>query len=512
MKLPLKYIALLVMAALLAIFAYQAYWLVGLYGTMQAKMRTDIGEALRISDYGEMMYRVEKLRKRKHDQHGRIELSANYNVHTGTTSGTSEVVVKDEKNTEAKRTLAKLMRQHKPAAIHFNTDTKETKVLPADSSDAALTTNDNFSTILKDQQNMQELALYMQRGLHSGLDAMSEPDVKYVDRLLTRRLAELGIKGQHRLYYLHKYKTAGSKGMLTDTVAAEGHLPGGRTERYSYETDLVDSYSYLLLLPPTTTVVLRQMAGILGASLVTLAVLVLVFWYLIRTILRQKTLDEMKSDFTNNMTHELKTPIAVAYAANDALLNFDTSITAEKQKEYLRISQQQLEKLGGLVEQILSMSMERRHTLQLNMEHVAVEPLITPLMAQYRLQAHKKAELSLSVEPPGATVWADRQHLQHIVGNLIDNAIKYSGAEVAIRIACSPGRIVVSDNGIGISPERLPYVFDKFYRVPRGDRHEVKGYGLGLYYVKSLMEKMGGQITAASTPGRGTTFTLLFGQ
>ncbi|WP_239664066.1 sensor histidine kinase [Segatella buccae] len=279
---------------------------------------------------------------------------------------------------------------------------------------------------------------------------------------------------------------------------------------YRYDADLTDSRSYLLVMPTTRLVVLRQMSGILATSLVILAIIVLVFWFLIHTIMKQKTLDEMKSDFTNNMTHELKTPIAVAYAANDALLNFDEGISREKQREYLQIGRQQLEKLGGLVEQILAMSMERRKTLTLDMERVELEPLVRPMIATYRLKADKAVDIELVTEPASAAVWADRSHLQHIIGNLIDNAVKYSGPSVTIRIVCTEGCISVGDNGIGIDSAQLPYLFNKFYRVHQGDRQDVQGYGLGLYYAKSLMEHMGGTIAVESTPGRGTTFTLNF--
>ena len=256
------------------------------------------------------------------------------------------------------------------------------------------------------------------------------------------------------------------------------------------------------------------MAGILTTSLVILLILGFSFWYLIRTILRQKTLEEMKSDFTNNITHELKTPIAVAYAATDALLNFHQADDPGKRERYLRICQEQLGRLGGLVEQILSMSMERRKTFRLRLEEIRLADLLPSLVELHKLKADKPVHVTLDIIPEDLTVTADRTHLANIVSNLLDNAVKYSRDRADITVRCrsteADGRtwteITVADHGIGIARDRLPHVFDKFYRVPTGNRHEVKGYGLGLFYVKTMVEKHGGTVEVKSEPGKGSEF------
>jgi signal transduction histidine kinase len=225
----------------------------------------------------------------------------------------------------------------------------------------------------------------------------------------------------------------------------------------------------------------------------------------------------MKSDFTNNITHELKTPIAVAYAATDALLNFHQVNDAVKRERYLRICQEQLQRLSGLVEQILSMSMERRKTFRLNVEELPLKELLLPLVEQHKLKADKSVHISLDIEPDGLTVRADRTHLTNIISNLLDNAIKYSDGQAEITVCCrrytgqdgdTHTEIRVSDHGIGIAHDRLPHIFDKFYRVPTGNLHEVKGYGLGLFYVKTLVEKHNGTVEVKSEPGKGSEFTV----
>ncbi len=264
-------------------------------------------------------------------------------------------------------------------------------------------------------------------------------------------------------------------------------------------------------MEPLTLAILRKMAGIIAASLILFFILAFSFWFLIHTMLKQKSLEEMKSDFTNNITHELKTPVAVAYAANDALLNFDAGNDPEKRREYLEISQGQLEKLEGMIEQILSMSMESRKSFELKRETIELEPLLQKLADQHTLSAGKTCDIKINVDS-GLVLDADRFHLSNIVSNLIDNAIKYSGDSVHIDItakATDEGvEIRVRDNGIGIAPEKQKHIFDKFYRVPTGNIHDVKGYGLGLYYAKTMVEKHGGTIEVSSTPGKGSEFIL----
>lgn len=220
----------------------------------------------------------------------------------------------------------------------------------------------------------------------------------------------------------------------------------------------------------------------------------------------------MKADFTNNMTHELKTPIAVAFAATDALLNFPHKNTPERITKYLEICREQLERLGRLVEQILTMSMEQRHSLPLNKENLSLKEVIEHLVLQYKLTSSKTIISSTEVIPEDLSLYADRIHLNNMIGNLIDNAVKYSGDPLILTIRAWRREdlcfIQVKDNGMGIAPEKQKYLFDKFYRVPNNNLHDIKGYGLGLYYVKSMAEKHLGTVSVESTPGKGSVFTI----
>jgi len=365
--------------------------------------------------------------------------------------------------------------------------------------------------------SITNMAAYIQRGMHSGLDIFIEPSFATYDSLLNARLREMDIDIRYRLQYLYSGYDAYDRWLYTDTLATggtPGYIPGPDAVSYQYAFSSSEHDVYRLTTEPLGNLVLRQMAGILTTSLVILLILGFSFWYLIRTILRQKTLEEMKSDFTNNITHELKTPIAVAYAATDALLNFHQADDPGKRERYLRICQEQLGRLGGLVEQILSMSMERRKTFRLRLEEVRLADLLPSLIELHKLKADKPVHITLDIVPEDLTVTADRTHLANIVSNLLDNAVKYSRDRADIIVRCrrteTDGRtwaeINVADHGIGIARDRQPHVFDKFYRVPTGNLHEVKGYGLGLFYVKTMVEKHGGTVEVKSEPDKGSEF------
>ncbi len=157
------------------------------------------------------------------------------------------------------------------------------------------------------------------------------------------------------------------------------------------------------------------------------------------------------------------------------------------------------------------MSMEQRKTFRLNPEELCMKELLTNLIEQHKIKADKPVNFLLSMEPEEIVAKADRVHLYNILSNLLDNAVKYSPneADVSISIRKENNELVieVSDKGIGIAPEKQPRIFDKFYRVPTGNLHNVKGFGLGLFYVKTLTDKMGGEISVRSSVGKGSTFT-----
>ena len=266
---------------------------------------------------------------------------------------------------------------------------------------------------------------------------------------------------------------------------------------------------YKAYITPLTHHILSQMMGVIVTTFLLIVAFAAAFRYLFRSVSKLRTIEEMKDDFVSNITHELKTPISIAYSANDALLNYDTANDPGKKEAYLTIAMKQLNRLGELVENILAMSMERRKGMTLKPEKIKLPSLIEEIAEAQRMRGGK--DISIEVKSSGnITVTADKSHLSNVFNNLIDNAIKYSGESVSICIKINPGNIEVADNGIGIPSKNLPYIFDKFYRVPQGNRQDVRGYGIGLYYVKHILEKMGWNISVKSQEGQGSTFTVKF--
>ena len=493
MKLPSKYIALVVILSLAAIFAYQAYWLVNLYRTQCRAVEHDITEAMRLSDYNELVLRIELL-KADSVRHGEVSVSAGYN---------------DNNPYVQSRTITT---ERRGDSTFINLQQREVK----DSANIATSLHADDTNFLFGRKNtIKDLANYFQRGLHTGLDILHAPDFAVYDSLLRDELQRLELSIPYRLMYVHREAKTNSDYTHVDTLglrSTAGYIPSARSKTYEYNYDLHGKWLYFLTIEPIHGLVLRQMAGIQATSAVILLVLGFSFWYLIRILLRQRSLEEMKDDFTNNMTHELKTPIAVAYAANDALLNFGQDTDPAKRERYLRICQEQLARLGGLVEQILSLSMERRKTFRLHRTTFPVSDILAPLVEQHKLKADKPVSIATRVTPPDLEVTADRTHLANMVSNLLDNAIKYSVGQAEVEIdARRQGEtfvLSVRDKGIGIAKERQAHVFEKFYRVPTGNLHEVKGYGLGLYYVKTMAERHGGTVEVKSEEGKGSEFVI----
>lgn len=478
MNLPSRRIIILLIVSLTALFGYQVYWLSGLYKSRYQSDESLINVSLQMADFAEIMERVKTLRS-EGDLHGSVTIAQGWsNAGKQTKVRTDSVVV----NNDGTRTI------------------KVTTIKTEKSEDSISASASSYAV-----SSPGEMSSAYQIGLHQGIDNISKPNPAVLDSILMERLASYEVNAPHRLLMLSGADTLA-------VVSTQGYTPSSRAKDFdlSYGEE-GEGKIYRLTMEPLTLVILRKMAGVIAASLVLFLILAFSFWFLIHTMLKQKSLEEMKSDFTNNITHELKTPVAVAYAANDALLNFDAGNDPEKRREYLEISQGQLEKLEGMIEQILSMSMESRKTFELRRETIELGPLLQKLSEQHRLSAGKPCDIHIDVEK-GLVLDADRFHLSNILSNLIDNAVKYSGSSVRIDItakATDEGvEIRVRDNGIGIAPDKQKHIFEKFYRVPTGNIHDVKGYGLGLYYARTMAEKHGGTLSLTSAPGKGSEFIL----
>lgn len=294
-------------------------------------------------------------------------------------------------------------------------------------------------------------------------------------------------------------------------IQSIGESAGQHGGLWSIDFALTENQSpiYKVYFSPLNGHILRQMSGIIVTSEMILILMGFLIWYLLHWVGRLRTIEQMKDDFTHNMTHELKTPVAVAYSAADSMLRYYDQSDEARNKQFLKIIMQRLSFLSGMIENILSMSMERFKTMKLSIENIEVKPIVVEVSGMIELKAEKPVKIDIDI-PDNLSVMADSLHFGNVLSNLIDNAVKYSGDTVTIKIEADNTSIVIADNGIGIDRDNLPYIFDKFYRVTSGDRYEVGGYGLGLFYVKQIVELLGWSIDVTSKPGVGTKFTIKF--
>lgn len=232
-------------------------------------------------------------------------------------------------------------------------------------------------------------------------------------------------------------------------------------------------------------------------------------------MMAQKKLAIMKSDFISNVTHELKTPIATVNVAIEALRNFNAIDDKKKSQDYLDISAMEINRLGLLVDNVLKLSMFENDKIELQKEQFDLVALTQEVVNALSILIDKK-QASVDIEASTGNIFmvADKLHITSIMFNLIDNAIKYSKENPIIKIQLMQQnnivKIIVADNGIGISKEHQPKIFNKFYRVQVGDRHNVKGYGLGLSYVNYIIKKHNGTIKVKSELGKGSEFIIEF--
>ncbi|WP_460575394.1 sensor histidine kinase [Hymenobacter coalescens] len=264
-------------------------------------------------------------------------------------------------------------------------------------------------------------------------------------------------------------------------------------------------------LPAPTFFILRQMGGVLAGSVLLLGLTTGCFGLMLSTILRQKKLSDVKNDFINNMTHELKTPLATVSAAVEALQHFGALHDPQRAQTYLSISQRELQRLSDLVEKVLNIAVEEQQALVIRPEPVRPAELVQELVARHQLKAPKPVRFEVDIAPTDS-VPLDRLHVAGVLNNLIDNAINYSREQVTIGIRGrhdeTGWRLTVQDDGIGIPKSYQEAIFDRFFRVPTGNLHPVKGFGLGLYYVRQVVERHGGRIAVRSEPNRGSEFSL----
>ncbi len=454
---------------MVGVFLYQLYWLNGLYETTSQQFDKDIYNAMDIADQYELAMRSDFIER---DSSVAQSLAMNVGVRDDSTGQN----------------------------VYYTYDQ-----IDNDTISQANTQEAGFNDFGEEANTTEKLAAYIKKTMHYGYDKYINININAFDSVLNSQLTEVNINQPYQIFVVQTHN---------DSICISGNNNQSfsikKARQYDFYYDYKGAHSYRVFIKNPTSYLLKQMAGLFLTSVVIFIFLVITFFYLLRTIRNLQTEEELKTNFTNNMTHELKTPIAVSYAAIDALLVADQPASKERRNKYLNIAKEQMEQLTGLVEQILSMSRKNSKNVELKIETIDLPQIISNLSEKLLLVSGKEVKIETHLNTD--KIKADKLHLTNILNNLMENGIKYSGNEVHLKVSSySEERNVfvsVEDNGIGIDSKYLNRLFDKFYRVPTGNRHDVKGFGLGLFYVKEMIEKHGGSIHVKSQPDRGSVFTL----
>ena len=277
--------------------------------------------------------------------------------------------------------------------------------------------------------------------------------------------------------------------------------------------NLAAEEALVVILPNEQSLILKDMLGFIVVSILFTLIIAAAFFITIRSLLKQKKLSEIKSDFINNMTHEFKTPLATISLAVDALKNEKVSSDKEKTQYFTGVIKEENKRMNKQVEAILQAALLDKQEVQLNLKKHAAHEMINSAVNNMRLPVQEKGgQLDIRLEAKNDLIMADEVHFINFVNNLLDNAVKYSKENPVIRLTTSNAggqfRIRIEDNGIGMNKETLNRIFEKFYRAHTGNIHNVKGFGLGLSYVKTMVDAHKGTIKAESTLGKGSSFTI----
>jgi two-component system phosphate regulon sensor histidine kinase PhoR len=285
--------------------------------------------------------------------------------------------------------------------------------------------------------------------------------------------------------------------------------PGSLSEGLSADEVLI------LIVPHVKSFVWQSMSWFIVGAIVFTIIIICAFFITVRALIKQKKLSEIKSDFINNMTHEFKTPLATISLAVDALKNEKVINDREKMNYFTGIIKEENKRMNKQVETILQAALLDKQEVQLNLKKLHAHDLITSALNNIHLQVEEKhGRLDVHFGAAHDLLMADDVHFTNLVSNLLDNAVKYSGDNLLIKISTQNAgntfKIKIEDNGIGMNKETLGRIFEKFYRAHTGNLHNVKGFGLGLSYVKTMVEAHKGTIKAESVVGKGTSFLLSF--
>ena len=360
------------------------------------------------------------------------------------------------------------------------------------------------------KENTRLRELYVLRSIQYCADCeeseMSIAQIFPLDSLIRSKLAENEISTETEIAFYnlatkqYSYLSEGS-----DTLGLS---------KSPFQYQMTTNEVLHLNFPQQKQVLRRELMSTVVSSLGLVLISLFCAGFAARMLMKQKQLTEMKTDLINNVTHEFKTPIAtinfaLANIENDNILQNPKAI-----KQFTEVIKYENQRLNGQVERVLQAATLNRKTLELKKDKLEINTILEKLVSSYRLKLGEQDQMTYQFKAANHAVIGDHFHLSNMVSNLLDNAIKYSGDNKVIKVETDnkgPHLIIrFIDNGIGMSKEQQKQIFEQFYRVPTGDLHNIKGFGLGLSYVKAIVKAHGGEVQVKSNLNKGSIFTILF--
>lgn len=328
-------------------------------------------------------------------------------------------------------------------------------------------------------------SLLLLKTINSIVISYTKDSIEYlkIDSIITQKLNSRNIQTQFILQHLKKGKAIYKSDTIAD-MKLMGKIQANSTFVKPNEE------IFLFFQNPTSSIFKRGLIGIVMSILLSASIIFSLF-YLLRIIRSQKQINEMKNDLISNITHEFKTPIATATTAIEALQNFNANKDEAKTEKYLQISNNQLKGLCSMVEKLLETASINSEDIKMKTERTDLVAFLGKLPSEFSLISDK--QISFSSNCSEYFAYIDLFHFKNAVSNIIDNAIKYGGnfIEISLKQTSKYTHISIADNGKGIAKQHKDRIFDKFYRIPQGNKHNVKGFGIGLYYTNEIVKKHG---------------------
>ncbi len=392
--------------------------------------------------------------------------------------------------------------------ISLNTNARLT--FPDD--DIALKGTRNDTTVFVDARKRGTSAVGVEKFIKHDVMLNDTIPVKRIDSLYAVMLSKEGINVGYNIIRIDP-AIIKDTGIVHVKFTTDDPVKGFTTKRVP--VGFLSPTFYRAEFDTPTAYLLKKISLPVLLSVLLIGLTALSFIFIYRNLVAQKRLTAIKNEFIGNITHELKTPISTVSVAIEAMKNFNALQNPERTQEYLGIASQELNRLSLLVDKVLRLSMFETQQVELKYEWFDLKELVEEVMASMQLQFERygaDVQLHSQSDDFSIAIMADRMHITSVIYNLLDNALKYSKEkpQITINIEAKDEQVIlqVKDNGIGIPASYKDKVFDKFFRVPHGDKHNIKGYGLGLSYVAHIIAQHKGTVDIESEEGKGTTFII----